>query len=85
MSHDYRKQAYDWAGDGNEKLVDAVAARLHYNESLHMHNLGVEKKQYGACEYCWLRAGKAVRALVDIGAIGSKTERAAAAELERAS
>jgi len=68
MSHDDRDQAYKWAGPGNEKYVDAIAADLHYNESIHMHNLGDEKEQHGACTYCWLRAGRAVRALVRRGA-----------------
>jgi len=66
---DYRALAYEMAGPGNEKHVDAVAAANHYNESIHMHDLGVEKKQHGACSYCWLRAGRAVRALVETGAI----------------
>ena len=64
---DYRAQAHKWAGPGNESYVNAIAASLHYNESLHMHNLGKEKKQQGACEYCWLRAGRAVYALVRAG------------------
>jgi excisionase family DNA binding protein len=67
---DYRALAYEMAGPGNEKHVDAVAEANHYNESLHMHDLGVEKKQHGACAYCWLRAGRAVQALVQTGAIG---------------
>lgn len=64
MTYDYRAQAYKIAGSGNEELVTAVAAELHYNESLHMHNLGEEKQQHSACGYCWLRAGRAVHALV---------------------
>lgn len=40
-----------------------------HNESIHMHDLGDEKRQHGACSYCWLRAGRAVRALVEAGAI----------------
>jgi hypothetical protein len=66
---DYRAQAYAWAGPGNEIHVDVIASRLHYNESLHLHELGNE--QYGACTYCWLRAGRAVRALVDAGALAT--------------
>lgn len=61
---DYRAQAYSWGGAGNESRVDAIARDLHYNESLHLHNLGDKDVQHGACEYCWLRAGRAVRALV---------------------
>lgn len=66
---DYRAQAYAWAGPGNEIHVDVIASRLHYNESLDMHELGREKKEHGACAYCWLRAGRAVRALIDAGAL----------------
>jgi hypothetical protein len=66
---DYRATAYKWAGAGNELHVDVVASRLHYNESLHMHELGARNEQHGACGYCWLRAGRAVRALVDAGAL----------------
>lgn len=65
----YRAQAYAWAGSGLTSHVDAIAARLHYNESLDLHTLGEETRQHGACAYCWLRAGKAVRALVDAGLI----------------
>jgi hypothetical protein len=72
MDYDYRAQAYHMAGAGNEKHVDNVAAELHYNESLHMHDLGREKKQHGACSYCWLRAGRAVHALVKTGAIAAQ-------------
>ena len=72
-AYDYRALAYEMAGPGNEKHVDAVAAELHYNESLHMHNLGEEKKQHGQCAYCWLRAGRAVHALVQTGAIATAT------------
>lgn len=72
MPTDYRAQAYIWAGAGNEKLVDAVAADLHYNESLHLHILGEEKAQHGQCVYCWLRAGRAVRALANIGALSAE-------------
>ena len=63
MPFDYRAQAYKWAGPGNEAAVDAVVRDLHYNEPLEMHQLGQEGTQYGACSYCWLRAGRAVHAL----------------------
>lgn len=67
---DYRQQAYDWAGPGREAMVDAIADFLHFNESLHMHE-DIEAK---CCAYCWLRAGKAIRALVNAGVeIGAKT------------
>lgn len=68
-AYDYRAKAYSMAGAGNEKAVDAAVAVLHYNESLHMHDLGDEKQQHGACGYCWLRAGRTVHALVQFGAI----------------
>lgn len=61
---DLRTHAYSMAGPGNERRVDAIARDLHYNESIHMHNLADDNVQHGACEYCWLRAGRAVRALV---------------------
>lgn len=64
---DYRAQAYKWAGEGREHHVNAIAASLHYNESLHLHTLGKEESQHGACEYCWLRAGRAVHALAEVG------------------
>ena len=69
---DYRALAYEMAGPGNEKHVDAVAKANHYNESIHMHDLGVEKRHHGACSYCWLRAGRPVRALVGTGAIAAQ-------------
>ncbi len=63
-AYDYRAQAYRMAGAGNEKLVNVVAATLHYNESLHMHDLA--NAEHGKCSYCWLRAGRAVRALAEV-------------------
>lgn len=63
MTDDYRQQAYEWAGRGREQMVDAIAAKLHYNESLHLHD-NIDGK---CCAYCWLRAGKAVLALADAG------------------
>lgn len=60
---DYRKQAHDWAGPGREAMVDAIAKFLHFNESMHMH----EDIEAECCAYCWLRAGKAIRALVHSG------------------
>lgn len=73
MGYDYRAQAYHMAGRGNEKAVNAIAAELHYNESLHMHNLGDEEREHGACSYCWLRAGRAVHALGVAGLLGAET------------
>lgn len=63
----YRDQAYEWAGPGRQPMVDAVAAKLHFNESLHMH----ENVEGNSCSYCWLRAGKAVRALAEAGLFGA--------------
>lgn len=71
MSYDYRARAYKWAGPGVEKHVDAVAKSLHYNESLHMHDLSDPNDDTGACAYCWLRAGRAVHALMKSGLIAA--------------
>jgi len=60
---DYRAQAVQWAGPEREAMVDVVALFLHRNESLHMHEAIGEP----CCAYCWLRAGKAVMALVTTG------------------
>jgi len=68
---DYLHIANRIAGPGHEPLILAVAKNLHYNESLHMHDLGMEEKNHGACSYCLLRAGQAVRAMADLGAITS--------------
>lgn len=60
---DYREQALKWAGPGRETAVDLVQAKLHFNESLHLHeNIGD-----ASCAYCWLRAGRAVMALAESG------------------
>ncbi len=60
---DYREQAQQWAGPGRETAVDLVQAKLHFNESLHLHeNIGD-----ASCAYCWLRAGRAVMALAEAG------------------
>lgn len=74
MTFDYRAQAYEIATPGHEKHVDAAVNRLHYNESLHMHNLGEEKRQHGACAYCWLRAGRAIRALADANLVTAEQD-----------
>lgn len=67
---DYREQGYAWAGRGFKKHVDAIAARLHHSESSHLHNLD---DVHGACSYCWLRAGKAVLALIEGGLLAGTT------------
>lgn len=64
---DYRAQAHKWAGPGNEKHVDTIAVSLHYNESIHMHDLAKKEIEHDACGYCWLRAGRAVYALIGAG------------------
>jgi hypothetical protein len=61
MSHDYRSIALNIAGHEHADKVDAVAAELHYGESMHMHDMPQNGKP---CSYCWLRAGRAVRAMV---------------------
>lgn len=63
MATDYRALALEFAGPGREAMVDAIAPFLHRNESLHMH----EDIGKTCCAYCWLRAGKAVMALVSAG------------------
>lgn len=54
-----------WMADNAEEQVEQVALFLHANESLHMHeNVG----DAAPCDYCYLRAGKAIRALLDMAA-----------------
>jgi hypothetical protein len=71
-AYDYLHIASRIAGPGYEPLILAVAKNLHYNESLHLHDLGGEKKNHGACSYCLMRAGQAVRAMSDLGALGPR-------------
>lgn len=56
-----RAHAYKMGGRGREYLVDALAAQLHHNESLHLHTLPGDEGE--ACRYCYLRAGRSVGAL----------------------
>jgi hypothetical protein len=72
---DYQTTAYAWAGPGRQALVDSVQHALHFNESLHMHQDIGET----SCPYCWLRAGRAVRALADSGLLPAALERTAPA------
>lgn len=44
---------------GDAGLLRQVAQKLHYNESMHMHD-DIESKD--PCRYCWLRAGRALAA-----------------------
>ncbi len=56
----YGDLARQWAGTGNDEVVQEIAQHLHYNESLHMHDdVGSDEP----CSYCWLRAGKALQAI----------------------
>lgn len=57
-----RAHAYKMGGAGRESFVDALAKQLHHNESLHLHTLPGDEGE--ACKYCYLRAGRAVGALV---------------------
>jgi hypothetical protein len=69
---DYLDIATRIAGPGYKPLILAVALNLHNNESIHLHDLGREKKNHGACSYCLMRAGQSVRAMSDLGALGPR-------------
>jgi len=56
---DTRQHAYGLAG-GREVEVEIIAQYLHANESLHMHQ---NVSDPVPCDYCYLRAGKALAAL----------------------
>lgn len=56
---DIRQRAYQLAG-GRETEVEAIAQHLHANESLHLHE---NVSDPVPCDYCYLRAGKALAAL----------------------
>lgn len=71
MATDPRAQAYEWAGPGRHLDVDVIATRLHANEPAYLHSL--RPLTYGACGDCWLRAGRAVAALVDAGSLAATT------------
>jgi hypothetical protein len=59
----YEQQAYEIAGPDSEEAVRAVAEALHRGESMHTH---AEYQSPEPCSYCWLRAGRAVRALREL-------------------
>jgi hypothetical protein len=62
--------------DGREIEVETVAAMLHFNESLHMHE---NVSDQVPCAYCYLRAGRAIKAMTDLGdgaAIAPSSKRA---------
>jgi hypothetical protein len=64
MSRTSREHAI-WMADNAEDQVEQVARFLHANESLHMHeNVG----DATPCNYCYLRAGKAIYALLGMAA-----------------
>lgn len=71
MTYDYQQIANDIAGPDCREAVRVVAEKLHYNESMHLHE-GSERKE--PCSYCWLRAGKAVRALREFNGHPSVTD-----------
>ena len=61
MPHDdYEQIANDIAGPDAREALRAAADALHRGESIHLHdNIG----DVEPCSYCWLRAGRALRAL----------------------
>lgn len=62
---DYRAVAMAWVAEPDHRpMVEAIAKHLHYNESLHLHDM-VEGRE--PCSYCWLRAAKAVQAIERAG------------------
>ncbi|NEA21561.1 hypothetical protein [Actinomadura bangladeshensis] len=60
MSSSEEQHARKLAGAANQEALERIARHLHANESLHMHQRVGDKDP---CEYCWLRAGKALWAL----------------------
>lgn len=48
------------AGPDAHEALRVTAAALHRGESIHMHDNVGDKEP---CSYCWLRAGRALRAL----------------------
>ncbi|TDD37831.1 hypothetical protein E1287_07160 [Actinomadura sp. KC06] len=54
-------RARQLAGVHNQEALEKIAEHLHYNESIHLHDLTDEAAK--VCNYCWLRAGKAILAL----------------------
>lgn len=70
---DYLAIAKRVTNQQHEELIVKVARNLHYNESMHMHTYDVEEVNHGACPYCLMRAGQAVRALIDLARESSET------------
>lgn len=71
---DYRAMAHAAGGAGNEHIVDAAARALHYNESIHAHNIHdggyeIPYAEFKTCRYCLLRAARVVSALAGMGAL----------------
>lgn len=64
MTSSEEQHARHLAGTHNQDALEKIARFLHANESIHMHQR-IEDKE--PCEYCWLRAGKALAALRQAG------------------
>lgn len=61
MTSTEEQHARRLAGAHNQEALAKIAEHLHYNESIHLHDLSGESLE--PCNYCLLRAGKAVHAL----------------------
>ncbi|MEU4825130.1 hypothetical protein AB0H37_24930 [Actinomadura sp. NPDC023710] len=61
MTSTEEQHARRLAGAHNQEALAKIAEHLHYNESIHLHDLAGESLE--PCNYCWLRAGKAIHAL----------------------
>lgn len=61
MTTSEEQHARRLAGVHNQDALEKIAEHLHYNESIHLHDLSDELAK--SCPYCWLRAGKAIHAL----------------------
>jgi hypothetical protein len=60
MPYDYEQLANNIAGPDCQDAVRYVAKRLHDAELMHTH---ADIASTAPCSYCWIRAGKAIRAL----------------------
>ena len=59
---DYKQAANKLAGPGRGRQVLTVAKALHAAEPTRLH---VDSDDTYPCPYCWLRAGRAVRAMAE--------------------
>ncbi len=66
MKTDYLDIAKRYAPSHDESVIVFAARRLHYRESLHLHDLGTEADNHGACSYCLLRAATVLNAVDDV-------------------